>query len=115
MGTGSARQELASRGSAARTIVSGPDQEVDQLVLVLLSAINLARRSIRVATPFFLPDEQLITALQLAVLRGLDVHLVLPSHNTIAWLPGAPRRICGRCCSQAVISGAARRRSTIPN
>ena len=40
MGTGSVRQEPASRGSAARTIVAGPDQEVDQLVLVLLSAIN---------------------------------------------------------------------------
>ena len=72
----------------ARTIVAGPDQEVDQLVLVLLSAINLARRSIRVATPYFLPDEQLVTALQLAVLRGVDVHLVLPSHNNhrlVAW------------------------------
>ena len=88
MGTGPARQEPAGRGSAARTIVAGPDQEVDQLVLVLLSAINLARRSIRVATPYFLPDEQLITALQLAVLRGVDVHLVLPSHNNhrlVAW------------------------------
>ena len=81
-------EEPASGGSAARTIVAGPDQEVDQLVLVLLSAINLARRWIRVATPYFLPDEQLITALQLAVLRGVDVHLVLPSHNNhrlVAW------------------------------
>jgi len=40
------------------------------LVLVLLSAINLARRSIRVAIPYSLPDEQIITALQLAVLLG---------------------------------------------
>ena len=82
------RREPASGGSAARTIVAGPDQEVDQLVLVLLSAINLARRSIRIATPYFLPDEQLVTALQLAVLRGVDVHLVLPSHNNhrlVAW------------------------------
>jgi cardiolipin synthase len=88
IGTCPASQEPASHGSAARTIVAGPDQEVDQLVLVLLSAINLARRSIRIATPYFLPDEQLITALQLAVLRGVDVHLVLPSHNNhrlVAW------------------------------
>jgi cardiolipin synthase len=88
MGTGTARPEWASVRTAARAIVAGPDQEVDQLVLLLLSAINLARRSIRVATPYFLPDEQLITALQLAVLRGVDVHLVLPSHNNhrlVAW------------------------------
>ena len=75
-------------GSAARTIAAGPDQEVDQLVLVFLSAINLARRSIRIATPYFLPEEQVITALQLAVLRGVEVHLVLPgknNHRLVAW------------------------------
>jgi cardiolipin synthase A/B len=96
---GQARRVRSWRAADRRRARSSPrpDQEVDQLVLVLLSAINLARRSIRVATPYFLPDEQLITALQLAVLRGVDVHLVLP------------------CCSQAVISGAARCRSTIPN
>ncbi len=69
-------------------IVAGPDQEVDQLVLVLLSAVNLARRSIRVATPYFLPDEQLITALELAALRGVEVSIVLPAHNNhrlVAW------------------------------
>ena len=86
--TGPTSQGPAGDGSAARAIASGPDQEVDQLVLVLLSAINLARRSIRIATPYFLPDEQLITALQLAVLRGVDVRVVLPAHNNhalVAW------------------------------
>ena len=75
-------------GSAARTIAAGPDQEVDQLVLVFLSAIYLARHSIRIATPYFLPEEQVITALQLAVLRGVAVHLVLPgenNHRLVAW------------------------------
>ena len=73
---------------AAGTIAAGPDQEVDQLVLVFLSAINLARRSIMIATPYFLPDEQIVTALQLAVLRGVDVRLVLPGENNprlVAW------------------------------
>ena len=68
--------------------MAGPDQEVDQLVLVLLSAINLAQQSIRIATPYFVPDEQLVTALQLAALRGVDVQLVLPAvnnHRLVAW------------------------------
>jgi cardiolipin synthase len=72
----------------ARTISSGPDQETDHLVLVLLSAINAARRSIRIATPYFLPDEQLITALRLAALRGATVDIVLPANNNhpfVAW------------------------------
>ncbi len=88
IGSGSPRLEPAVSGSAARTIVAGPDQEIDQLVFVLLSAINLARHSIRVVTPYFLPDEQLVTALQLAALRGVQVHIVLPAHNNhrlVAW------------------------------
>ena len=88
MATDSTRPAPSGGGSAARAIVAGPDQEVDQLVLVLLSTINLARRSIRIATPYFLPDEQLITALQLAALRGVDVQVVLPAHNNhllVAW------------------------------
>ena len=68
-------------GGTGRAIVSGPDQEVDPLPLVLASAVNLAQRSIRIATPYFLPDEQLVTALQLAALRGVEVHLVLPAVN----------------------------------
>lgn len=72
----------------ARIISSGPDQETDHLVLVLLSAINAARLSIRIATPYFLPDEQIITALRLAALRGVEVDIVLPANNNhpfVAW------------------------------
>ena len=65
---GPAAEAPPYRHAQARAIVAGPDQEVDQLVLIFLSAINLARRSIRIATPYFLPQEQLITALQLAAL-----------------------------------------------
>lgn len=65
----------------ARVISSGPDQSVDQLMLALLSAINAASSSLRIATPYFLPDQQVITALQLAAMRGVAVHLVIPARN----------------------------------
>lgn len=70
-----------SGGAPARVISSGPDQSVDQLMLTLLSAINAASSSLRIATPYFLPDQQVITALQLAALRGVEVHLVIPARN----------------------------------
>jgi cardiolipin synthase len=72
---------MAKGGASARVIVSGPDQETDKLDLVLLSAIHSARRSLHIATPYFLPDEQIVTALQLAALRGVEVHLVVPAVN----------------------------------
>jgi cardiolipin synthase len=81
-----------SAGPPARAIVSGPDQAVDRLVLVLLSAISSARKTIRVATPYFLPDERVLTALQVAALRGVEVRLVTPAannHRLVAWASDA--------------------------
>ncbi len=65
----------------SRVIVSGPDQDADKLSLVLLSAISTAQKSIKIATPYFLPDEGLMTALQLAATRGVDVQIVIPLHS----------------------------------
>ena len=76
------------KNGLSRAIASGPDQDTDHLVLVLLSAINAARRTIRIATPYFLPDEQIVTALRLAALRGVSVDIVLPANNNhpfVAW------------------------------
>jgi len=77
--------------ATARAIVSGPDQEIDPLPLVLLSAINAARRSIQIATPYFVPDEQLVTALQLAAMRGVKTRLALPAANNHRWVGWAAR------------------------
>jgi len=81
-------RDPSTAGAAARTVVAGPDQAIDQLVLVLLSAVNSARNAIRIATPYFLHDEQLVTALQLAALRGVDVGIVIPAinnHALVGW------------------------------
>jgi len=46
---------------------------------VILQALSCARTSIKIMTPYFLPDERIITALSLAAYRGVEVDLVLPS------------------------------------
>jgi cardiolipin synthase A/B len=79
---------VSQASAPARAIVTGPDQEAERLVLVLLSAINAARQSIRIATPYFVPAEELVTALQLAALRGVAVHIVMPArnnHRLVGW------------------------------
>ncbi|HEY4995786.1 MAG TPA: phospholipase D-like domain-containing protein, partial [Aestuariivirga sp.] len=65
----------------SRVIVSGPDQDTDTLSLVLFSAISAAQKSIKIATPYFLPGDGLMTALQLAATRGVDVQIVIPQHS----------------------------------
>jgi cardiolipin synthase len=76
-------------GSAnARVITSGPDSDEQKIEFLLLEAIACARHSIRIATPYFLPDERLVTALALASLRGVQVDIVLPkrsNHVLIEW------------------------------
>ncbi len=67
--------------SAARPVPSGPDFADDTLHALLLLACYRARSSIRVATPYFVPDESLLRALCLAAQRGVQVHLLLPARS----------------------------------
>ena len=78
-------------GAVARTITSGPDEDLEQIEFVVLHAITCARRSIRVVTPYFLPPEALTTALSLAAMRGLKVEIVLPEHSNHTVLDWARR------------------------
>jgi cardiolipin synthase len=67
--------------SAARVVSSGPDGDLQKIEFLILEAIGCARRSINIMTPYFLPDDRLITALALASLRGVDVSLVIPARS----------------------------------
>jgi cardiolipin synthase len=75
-------------GDVARVVTSGPDQELERIKTVILSAIGAATRCIHVATPYFLPDESMATALELAALRGVSVNITMPGrsdHFMVDW------------------------------
>jgi cardiolipin synthase len=75
--------ELEAVGSgSARGIASGPDDD-GTLRLILLGALACARRSVRIVTPYFLPDGDLISALSVAALRGVRVDILVPEHNNM--------------------------------
>ena len=67
----------------ARGINDGPDRDIDKLHWVLLAAIGAARRSIRIMTPYFLPDRVLLKALHLAAQRGVEVDIIVPEHGNL--------------------------------
>ena len=78
----------ASSGSLARVIDSGPDEDLEKLEFAVLEAVACARGKIAVMTPYFLPDERLITALSLAAMRGVTVDLMMPEtsdHVLVDW------------------------------
>ena len=69
--------------SIARGISDGPDDDLDVLTFTLLGALASARRSIRIVTPYFLPDLPLVYALNAAALSGLEVDIVIPEKGNL--------------------------------
>jgi cardiolipin synthase len=89
-------------GPLARVIDSGPDEDLEKVEFVVLQAVACARHSIAVMTPYFLPDERLITALALAAMRGVTVDLVLPAKSNHALVDWATRTNIGPLLSDGV-------------
>jgi len=67
----------------ARGVPDGPDADIDNLPQLLLGALAVATRRVRVASPYFLPDDGLLRALQVAALRGVQVDILLPEHSNV--------------------------------
>ena len=61
-----------------QVVASGPDVAGDPLYESLVALLFAAKTRIWVVTPYFVPDEILARALELAARRGLDVRLLIP-------------------------------------
>ncbi len=68
-----------------RAIGSSPDEPFSLIYATLLSAIGSAESSVLITNAYFVPDPQLLAALEAAAGRGVDVKLILPS-ETDSWL-----------------------------
>ena len=75
----------------ARVIPDGPDADFEKARLTLLAALAGAQTSVQILTPYFLPDSALITALNLAALRGVRVDIILPAKNNLPVVHWASR------------------------
>lgn len=57
---------------------SGPADAVETMSLTFQHAIHSARRRIWIASPYFVPDDGVLDALQVAEMRGVDVRILIP-------------------------------------
>ncbi|NCC51092.1 MAG: cardiolipin synthase [Spartobacteria bacterium] len=57
---------------------TSPADELESCSLFFVNAINTAKKRVWIASPYFVPDEAVTKALQLAALRGVDVRILLP-------------------------------------
>lgn len=67
----------------ARVVASGPDNSIETSHKMLMGAFSIARSSIRIMSPYFLPDRELISALTTAARRGVQVDIIVPANNNL--------------------------------
>lgn len=66
-----------------RAIASGPDASIETNHKLLMGAFSVARSSIRIMSPYFLPDRELVSALITAARRGVKIDIVVPADNNL--------------------------------
>lgn len=76
-----------------RVIKGGPGRDIDTIPTLLMGVISTATRNIRIMSPYFLPPDGLITALQAAALRGVSVEIILPQHSDHFYVDWATRNM----------------------
>ncbi len=60
---------------------SGPDSDWANILQVYFSAIATARKSVFISTPYFSPNESILTSLKTAALSGADVRIIIPGKS----------------------------------
>ncbi|MDD3224252.1 MAG: cardiolipin synthase [Clostridium sp.] len=71
--------KINSNGKMSLQIVSsGPDSQGEQIKRGLIKMINSAHETVYLQTPYFIPDEPFLEALQIAVMSGKDVRVMIP-------------------------------------
>ena len=65
--------------SVCRGIISGPDENFEQIHWILQGAFASAQETVRIVTPYFVPSAALISAIVMSALRGVEVTLILPA------------------------------------
>ncbi|TDK45050.1 cardiolipin synthase [Antarcticimicrobium luteum] len=67
-------------------VATGPGDETETGGLLFFSAIAAAKKRVWIASPYFVPDTDIVSALRHAALRGVDVRLLVPERSD-HWMP----------------------------
>jgi cardiolipin synthase A/B len=82
-GSAWAAAATAAGSIAARGIPDGPDANFETLLMTIMGALSQARRSVRIVSPYFLPDAPLVDALRVAALRGVEIEILVPERGNL--------------------------------
>ncbi|MGR3662178.1 MAG: cardiolipin synthase [Paracoccaceae bacterium] len=79
---------LAPENMEAIIMATGPADEMETGNLYFCACIAAAKERVWIASPYFVPDGDIMTALKLAALRNVDVRILVPDiiDHKIPWL-----------------------------
>ncbi|EXJ24251.1 Cardiolipin synthetase [Alkalibacterium sp. AK22] len=68
------------KGNTDMQIVSsGPDDEIHAIKKGFTKMISMARESVYIQTPYFIPDEALMETIKIALFSGINVKIMIPN------------------------------------
>jgi cardiolipin synthase A/B len=82
----SASQPKKDKPVVARVIQDGPDEHHNRIRWTLINALICAQESVKIITPYFIPDQTLMTSLHATALRGVSVEIIVPEHSNILFV-----------------------------
>jgi cardiolipin synthase len=83
-------------------ITSGPTSHWGNIAMVFLKAISNAKKYVYLQTPYFLPTESLLKALQCVALAGVDVRVMIPLRSDSLMLKYASRSYIAECLRSGI-------------
>jgi len=87
-------KQLDAKGEALVQLVpSGPQPKPMAILQLVLGTIYSARKELIITTPYFIPDESVLTALVSAVHRGVEVIIIIPEKNDSRLVEYASRAV----------------------
>jgi cardiolipin synthase len=93
---------IPNGGNTCRVIADGPDENLDRIELVMIGAITSAKNSVRIITPYFLPSREMISALKIASMKGINIQILLPENNNLPYVQWATHNMLGELLSYGV-------------
>jgi cardiolipin synthase A/B len=78
---------------SAISLPDGPDDDTQTIALSIATALNEAKREVRILTPYFLPLEPVFTSMIACALRGVKISVIVPAQNNIAMVQWASRTL----------------------
>jgi cardiolipin synthase len=86
----------------ADVVLGGPDRRNEPICKSIVSLLNGAATRAWIASGYFVPDDVILTALELAACRGVDVRLLISERNDHPWLVTVGRSYYGELLAAGV-------------